>query len=108
MGGIGAVGAVIAYTAGAPQGPEGALGALAAAVVDGSGGAIAGLIAGLRGDRWRSMLLITVIGEAALMVAAPLAGVPFDAPETLDVGDLLVLAFPFLAIAGAIRPWFRR
>jgi hypothetical protein len=109
VGGIGAVGAVIAYTAGTlPERPEEALGALAAAVVDGSGGAIAGLIAGLRGDRWRSMLLITVIGEAAVMVAARLAGVPFDAPETLDVGDLLVLAFPFLAIAGAIRPWFRR
>ena len=73
-----------------------------------TGTLVAGLLAGLSGERWRSLLLISLIGDAAIMVAAFAVGMPFDAPDTLDVGDLLVLAFPVLAIAGAARPLFRR
>jgi hypothetical protein len=100
---LGAVFGALAYSAGkAPQSADELWDVFAVAFIDAIGGAIAGTIAGLRRGPWSSMTVVTATGVAAIVVlAVVLASMPFDSPHSLDVGDLLVLAFPIFAIGGA-------
>lgn len=100
---LGSVFGWVVYSAGLlPENAQAYPGALVAAFIDGTGGAIAGLIAGFRFPVWRWAAVVMTTGLALVLAGAMAAGLTFQSSDRTDAGDVLAVAYPCLAVAGAI------
>jgi hypothetical protein len=71
-------------------------------------GMIAGAIAGLHGRIWMQILCVTAAGSALTMSVSALIGLPWQAADAMDMGDVLVLVLPILMVGGAVWSAVRR